>query len=340
MRVRFPLPAQAKYEERPCGALRALCGRSDHTIFAELARLILMHPKPKIIAVVGPTATGKSDLAVEIAKRFNGEIVSADSRQVYRGLDIGSGKITKREMCGIPHHLLDVADPKRQFSVAQYQRLAARAIDGIIKRGKVPIFCGGTGLYVDAVLTGTSFPAVPPNAKLRKELEKLSVTKLFEKLQKLDPSRAETIDAKNPVRLIRAIEIASVLGHVPHLGVRLPIWNVLKIGLTFPREELEKRIHARLTARLRRGMLAEARRLHAEGLSWKRMESLGLEYRFLAQFLQKKIPKDEMIRDLGTAIRNYAKRQMTWFKRDKNILWLSPADKTKILRTVEKFLMK
>lgn len=291
----------------------------------------------KIIAVVGPTASGKSALAVEIARLVGGEVVSADSRQVYTGLDIGTGKVTKREMRGIPHHLLDVASPKRTMSVVEYERLATRAICDILKRGKMPVVCGGTGLYIDAVLTDASFPAVPPNVKLRKELEKLSVTKLFEKLQKLDPSRAETIDAKNPRRLIRAIEIATALGSVPARTSAKPRYDALVIGLTLPREELQERIHTRLLARMRRGMLAEARRLHTEGLSWKRMEALGLEYRFLAQFLQKKIPKDKMIHDIGTAIRHYAKRQMTWFKRDKNILWFSPVDKTKIFATVKKF---
>lgn len=294
--------------------------------------------KPKIIAVVGPTASGKSALAVEVARLVGGEVVSADSRQVYTGLDIGTGKVTKREMRGIPHHLLDVANPKRTMSVVQYERLATRAIHDILKRGKVPVLCGGTGLYVDAVLTDASFPEVPPNATLRKNLEKLSVAELFERLQKLDSSRAETIDAKNPRRLIRAIEIATALGSVPARTVAEPRYDALVIGLTLPREEMQKRIHARLLARMRRGMVAEARRLHAEGLSWKRMESLGLEYRFLAQFLQNKITKEEMFSLLEIAIRQYAKRQMVWFKRNKNIKWFQPEDTKKVLMLVTKFL--
>ena len=295
--------------------------------------------KPKIIAVVGPTASGKSALAVEIARLVGGEIVSADSRQVYTGLDIGTGKVTKREMRGIPHHLLDVSNPKRAMSVVEYERLATRAIRDILKRGKVPILCGGTGLYIDAVLTDASFPAVPPNAKLRKELEKLSVEKLFEKLQKLDPSRAENIDAKNPRRLVRAIEIATALGRVPARTIAKSRYDALIIGLTLPREEMQERIHTRLIVRTRRGMLAEVRRLHAEGLSWKRMESLGLEYRFLAQFLQGKISKNEMLNDLEIAIRQYSKRQMVWFKRNKNIHWFHPSEQNKILKIVQKLTL-
>ncbi|HAT68310.1 MAG TPA: tRNA (adenosine(37)-N6)-dimethylallyltransferase MiaA [Candidatus Yonathbacteria bacterium] len=297
-----------------------------------------MELKTKVIAVVGPTASGKTDLAVEIARRFNGEVISADSRQVYTGLDIGTGKATKREMRGVPHHLLDVMNPKRTMSVVQYERLATRAIRDILKRGKVPIICGGTGLYIDAVLTSASFPAVPPNATLRRTLAKLSTTELFEKLSALDPERAENIDAKNPHRLVRAIEIATALGSVPSRTPATPRYDALTIGLTLPREKLGERIHARLLARMRRGMVAEVTRLRVEGISWKRLEALGLEYRFLAQFLQGKLQKDEMLRDLETAIRNYAKRQMVWFKRDKNIHWLAPNDTEKTLVTVDNFL--
>ena len=297
-----------------------------------------MEKKPKIIAVVGPTASGKSALAIEVARLVGGEVVSADSRQVYTGLDIGTGKVTKREMRGVPHHLIDVVSPKRTMSVVQYERLATRAIRDILKRGKVPILCGGTGLYVDAVLTNASFPEVPPNAKLRKELEKLSTEKLFKKLHKLDPVRAKNIDEKNPHRLIRAIEIATALGSVPARTTATEHYNTLYIGLTLPKKELVQRIHSRLLVRMRRGMVAEARHLHDTGLSWKRMESLGLEYRSLAQFLQKKISKQEMIHHLEIAIRQYAKRQMVWFKRNKNIKWFTPTDHKKVFAVVKKFL--
>lgn len=293
---------------------------------------------PKIIAIVGPTASGKSDLAVEIARQINGEIISTDSRQIYRGMDIGTGKITKREMRGVPHHLLDVANPKRQFSVAQYERLALRTIQNILKRGKVPILCGGTGLYTDAIISDLSFPTVKPDPTLRRTLSKLSPEQLFEQLQKLDPVRAENIEKTNPHRLIRAIEIATELGAVPPKANPTPRYNALMIGIAVSREKLAERISLRLIKRMRSGMLGEIKKLHKDGLSWKRMEELGLEYRFLAQFLQKKITREEMLRDLDTAIRHYAKRQMVWFKRNKTIKWFPLEEQEKILKEVHAFL--
>ena len=167
---------------------------------------------PKIIAIVGPTASGKSDLAVKIARKYNGEIISADSRQVYRGLNIGTGKITKHEMLGVPHHLLDVADPKKRFTVADFKTLADKAIADISSRGKLPIICGGTGLYIDILTSGFVLPDVPPNPTLRKKLGQKTAAQLFVILKKLDPKRAENIDQTNSVRLIRAIEIAKVFG--------------------------------------------------------------------------------------------------------------------------------
>jgi len=295
-------------------------------------------PMQKILAIVGPTASGKSDLAVEIARQINGEIISTDSRQIYRGLDIGTGKITTKEMCGIPHHLLDIARPKRQISVVQYEKRATRAVQDILKRGKVPILCGGTGLYTDAILNNLSFPASKPNPTLRRTLSKFSPAKLFEQLKKLDPIRAETIEPTNPHRLIRAIEIATELGAVPPLVVPTPRYNALIIGIAVTREKLAERIELRLHTRMRKGMLAEIRHLHEAGLSWKRMEELGLEYRFLAQFLQKKITRDEMLRDLATAIRHYAKRQMVWFKRNKAIKWFPLEEQAKIIKEVHAFL--
>ena len=188
----------------------------------------------KVLAIVGPTASGKSALAVRLARRFGGEIISADSRQVYRGLDIGTGKITKREMYGIPHHLLDVADPRQQYSAGVYAKAAQKIVRYIVQKNKLPIIVGGTGFYIDAALGTIVLPEVPPNQKLRKELTKKTSGQLFTMLQKLDPSRAKAIDRQNPVRLIRAIEIAKVLGHVPkHSNIlqNVGMFDVLKIGL-------------------------------------------------------------------------------------------------------------
>lgn len=295
-------------------------------------------PKPKLIVILGQTATGKSDLAVRLAKKFEGEVISADSRQVYKGLNIGTGKITKREMKGVPHYLLDVANPKKQFSVFFYKKLAEQAITDIYKRGKIPIICGGTGLYIDAVVNSVVLPEVEPNLKLRKQLEKKSAQELFKLLKKLDPRRAKTIDAQNPRRLIRAIEIVKALGKVPTCNLQPTTYDLLKIGLKLPDEKLRQKIHIRLFARIREGMVAEVKRLNENGLSWKRLESFGLEYKYIALYLQKKITKDEVLTKLETEIWRYAKRQNTWFKRDEKIKWFGPKEFKKVEKVTMGFL--
>jgi len=292
---------------------------------------------PKIIVVCGPTATGKSDLAVTIAKKFGGEVISADSRQVYEGLDIGSGKITKSEMKGVPHHLLDIVSPKKVFTVADFKKLATRAITDILSRENIPIICGGTGFYIQSLVDNTTLPEVAPNTELRKRLQELDLKKLFTKLKNLDPERAKTIDPDNKVRLIRAIEIAIELGQVPRLEALPPSYKVLQIGLDIEDAELKERIDVRLEKRLS-GIITEVKKLHAGGLSWKRMESLGLEYKYGAQFAQKKISKEEMIEKLNMENWHYVKRQRTWFRKDKRVKWYDPTDVKAIEKEVKKFL--
>ncbi len=279
-------------------------------------------PIQPLIAIVGPTASGKSELAVELALHFNGEVISADSRQVYRGLDVGSGKITPAEISSVPHHLLDVADPREQFSVAQYQKLAQTITTDIRCRGNIPIICGGTAQYVKSIIDGTNFPHVPPNLALRKKLNNSTIVGLFNLLQKLDPRRASEIEKDNPRRLIRAIEIATALGSVPRQSVLRPSYSVLLLGLLPPSEELRTRIHERLIKRLNHGMIEEVERLHREGLSWERFDSFGLEYRFVARYLQKLISKEEMIKGVETASWQYSRRQLTWWKHDPRVHWL------------------
>lgn len=286
---------------------------------------------PKIYVIVGPTASGKTSYSIKLAKEVNGEIISADSRQVYKGLDIGSGKVTKREMAGIPHHLLDVASPKRIFTVADFQRLANKKIKEIIARGKTPIIVGGTGFYIQAVVDNLVLPDVGPDKKLRAKLGKKTPAQLFAMLKKLDPKRARTIDSQNPVRLIRAIEIAKALGSVPPFNFsrrslpKLSEYDFEIIGLKVEQEELNKKIHDRLLERFKRGMIAEVKKIHQSGVSWKRLEQLGLEYRYVARFLHppagRKMSKQEMTEQLYREIIKYSKRQMTWFKRDKRIKW-------------------
>jgi len=287
----------------------------------------------KLIVIVGPNASGKSELAVRLAKKFsarggsafggNGaEIISADSRQVYKGLDIGSGKITKKEMQGIPHHLLDIASPKRIFTVAQYQKLALKAIKNIWQREKLPIICGGTGFYVQAVVDGLIIPEIKPDLKLRKKLEKKSTEELFNLLKRKDQRRAKEIDRHNKRRLIRALEIVEAIGRVPKLKTEPLRAEISIIGIKKSRSALKKLIHRRLIKRLKMGLLKEVGKLHRQGLSWQRLENFGLEYRFGAQLLQGKLTEKEFIAKLENAIYQYAKRQMTWFKRDKRIKWL------------------
>lgn len=297
-----------------------------------------MSSKEKVIVILGPTATGKSDLAVFLAKKFNGEIIGADSRQVYTGLDIGSGKITKKEMSGIAHHLLDVLNPKKIFTVSDFKKISEEKIDQIIKRNKIPIICGGTGFYISSITENFVIPEIKPDYVLRKKLEKLSTQKLFEMLKKLDIERSKNIDKNNKVRIIRAIEICKSIGKVPKIKIEKSKFEFLKIGLFLEKEKIKEKIKSRLQKRIKQGMIKEVENLHKKGLSYKRMIDLGLEYRYISLFLQNKIGKEEMIEKLNTEIYHYAKRQMTWFKRDKDIMWFKPEERKKIEKKTEEFL--
>jgi len=292
----------------------------------------------KIIVIVGPNASGKTGLSIKLAKKFKGEIVSADSRQVYKGMDIGTGKATEKERQGIPHYLLDIASPKTRFDVVKYKKLALRAINKIQEKNKLPILVGGTGFYIQAVIDGLIIPPIKPDWKLRKKLEKKTNQELFKMLKKLDPNRAETIEKNNPRRLIRALEIIiKSKKPVPPLQTRPPKFEVLMIGVKRNQKELRKRIKKRLLKRLKVGMIAEVKKLHnppaGRGVSWKRLEEFGLEYRYLAFFLQGKLTEQEMIERLQKEIERYAKRQMTWFKKDKRIHWISNYNQAKNLIT-------
>ena len=277
----------------------------------------------KVIVILGPTSSGKSELAVKIAEKFNGEIISADSRQVYKGMDIGTGKITKKEMKGVPHHLLDVANPKTRFTVVQYRKLALKAMDKIFEKNKISIICGGTGFYIQTIIDGIVIPQVKPDWQLRRNLEKLSTDELFNKLKKLDPKRAKTIEQKNRRRLIRALEIVEKIGPVPVLRKQPLAYPVLMLGIKKEREELKRLIKKRLLKRLKAGgMIAEVKKLQRQGVSFKRLEEFGLEYRYITKYLQGKFEHDEMIEKLQKETEHFTKRQMTWFKRDKRIHWL------------------
>ena len=269
----------------------------------------------QIIVVAGPTASGKSDFAVELALKHKGEIISADSRQVYKGLDIGTGKITKAEMKGIPHYMLDVLDANQEFSVAEYKKIALPILEDILARDKTPIICGGTGQYIDALIFTSEVPKVLPNTTLRKELEARTVESLYEELATKDRRRADMIDKKNKVRLIRALEVVASLGEVPELTpqkLRYPTtFYLLQPSRSVSRERTERR----LLKRIEGGMLEECKKLLTEGADPVWLEKLGLEYRYMSRHLRGEITYEEFVEILRHKTFQYAKRQDTWNKK-------------------------
>lgn len=274
---------------------------------------------PKLIVIAGTNASGKSGLGVALASRYSGEIVSADSRQVFRGLDLGSGKITPEETRGVPHHLVDVCAPGDFFSMHDFQRLAYAAIDDILARGKLPFMVGGTGLYVASVTEGYVMSDSAPDLQYRDYLETFSTPALYDMLVKAVPDIE--IERNNRNRVMRVLEkLHAGDDHIPH---NQPRYDCLKLGVTWDRETLKARIDERLERRLRQGMVDEVRGLMEDGVSTEFLYKLGLEYRFIAQYLTGEIPRyEDMVEQLGNAIKKFAKRQMTWFRRDKDILWL------------------
>jgi tRNA dimethylallyltransferase len=297
-----------------------------------------MSAKPKVVAVVGPTASGKTSLSIDIAKAHNGEVISADSRQVYKGLDIGSGKVTAEEMSGVPHHLLDVVEPSTLYTGADFKRDATAALEDILERNRLPIVAGGTFFYLDLLRNKLSSAPVSPNPALRATLEHCSTEELFSKLSTLDPTRAADIDAQNRHRLIRALEIVEVLGYVPKPTTHTSQYEWLIIGIDIDSESLQKNIHSRLLSRMQDGMLDEVEQLHKHGLHFERMEELGLEYRYLARHLKGDIGYETMLRELEVKIRQFAKRQKTWLKRDEAIHWFKPEERADAISKVGDFI--
>jgi len=277
---------------------------------------------PKLIVILGTTACGKSGLGVELAKHVGGEIVSADSRQVYRGLDLGTGKVTDEEMDGVPHHLLDVVSPNQSYSVAEFQRDAYAAIDDILARGKVPLLVGGTGLYVRAVAEGYTFQESQPDPVLRAQLERKSAEELYAMFRAQTGRTLSGGEEKNRHRLVRTME-KLLSGDSLTESPRAPRYEVLQLGMTYPRDVLCRRIDERLQKRLDDGMIEEVARLRAEGATDAFLEGLGLEYRYILWYLTGKLSsQDELFDELGRAIKRFAKRQMVWFKKDRDVLWL------------------
>lgn len=267
-----------------------------------------------ILAILGPTASGKTRLAVALAAKLGGEIVSADSRQVFRGMDIGSGK-DLHEYGHVPYHLIDILDAGGEFSVFDFQRRALKAFADIKSRNGSPILCGGSGLYLDAILRGYRLVEVPHNESLRAELATKSDSALIEELWRLKPGQHNSTDLLNRERTVRAIEIARGELESGTTCEAPPQLQAVTIGIRWEREELRRRITDRLRERLNNGMIEEVERLHACGIAWDRLDYYGLEYRYVGAYLRGSMDKNDMFQRLNSAIHNFAKRQGNWFRR-------------------------
>jgi tRNA dimethylallyltransferase len=296
---------------------------------------------PPLVVVLGPTASGKSALGIELARRFNGEIVSADSRQVYRGLDIGTAKVTPEERASVPHHLLDVADPCEIYTVSRFQQEAIAAINDILARGKQPFLVGGSPHYIQAVVDHLNIPRIPPQPELRAQLESRPLADLLKQLEELDPKSAASIDRSNPRRIMRALEVCLVSGKPfsEQRGIASPLYRSLLLGISWPREVLYRRIDARVDARMRQGMVQEVAGLLARGVSHERLDSFGLEYRYISRLLRGDFTSEaEMAQRLKYAIHDFTRRQLTWFRRDTRIIWLDGMDVERAVELVRQFL--
>ncbi len=284
---------------------------------------------PNLLVVLGPTASGKSTLGITLAQRLHGEIVSADSRQVYRGMDIGTAKITPEERALVPHHLLDVVDPQEVYTVSQFQRDAIVAINDILARGCQPLLVGGSPHYIQAVVDHLDIPQVPPQPELRAQLETRPLAELLTQLEALDPQSATTIDRSNPRRVIRALEVSIISGKPFSQQKRTlqPLYRCLLLGIQWPREVLYRRIDVRVDERIQQGMVQEIRDLLEQGVSHERLEVFGLEYRFISRWLRGEfVSEAEMIQRLKYAIHDFTRRQLTWFRREKRIVWIEGDD--------------
>lgn len=287
---------------------------------------------PKILVIVGPTASGKTRMAVELAQRHNGEVISADSMQIYRTMDIGTAKPTQEEMGGIPHHMIDVVDPEEDFSVARYVEMAARCVDDVLARGKLPIVAGGTGLYIDSLLSGRTFAPFSPDSALRGELEREMADKggaaMLEELAKVDPEAAQRLHPNDHKRIIRALEVYRSTGktitqHNRETQAIPPRYDALTIGLAFQdRQAMWRRIDQRVDEMVAAGLEDEVRRLLTSGISPKCTAMQAIGYKEFTQALSGEMTWKEAAEVVKLRSRQYAKRQLTWFGRNPNTRWV------------------
>lgn len=318
----------------------------------EEEKIILASPSPlgfvssPLLAIVGPTAVGKTALSLQIAQHFNGEIISADSRQIYRGLDIGTAKATPEERASVPHHLIDVVNPDEVLTLAEFQERAYTAIAAIQQRGLLPLLVGGTGQWVQAVVEGWGVPRVPPDpelrARLEAEAEALGPAAFHAKLVAVDPLAAQKLDARNVRRVIRALEVYHKTG-VPisqHQRKTPPPYRILQLGLTMPREALYRRIDERIDRMLTTGLLDEVKRLFEAGYGWDLPAMSGLGYRQMGQYLRGEIGLEEAVALIKKETRRFVRQQYNWFRLDESrIRWFEvPEDLEVIYQTIAEFL--
>lgn len=297
--------------------------------------------KPEVLVIVGPTASGKTAVSIELAKRLNGEIVSADSMQIYKKMDIGSAKPTKEEMEGIPHYMIDVVDATEKFNVAKYKEMAEKCIDEILAKGKLPIIVGGTGLYVSTLTNGVEFANIESDIAYREELTKIAdeengIDILYNKLKEVDMESAEVIEKNNVRRVIRALEIYKVTGktktELDRASIKELKYDYKIFGMLWDRKKLYDRIDKRVDIMIDMGLLEEVKTLSEKEISSTAIQGLG--YKEIIEYLDNKVTLDEAIEKIKSETRKYAKRQMTWFKRDKNIVWLDAESREDVVEFI------
>jgi len=303
---------------------------------------------PKLVVILGPTAAGKTSWGLRLAKELNGEIIGADSRQIYKKMDIGTAKpegewkrngLRRSYMVDdVPHHIIDILDPGKQFSVAEFRDKAVKYVKLIQKNKKVPLLVGGTGLYISALVDNLHIPRVSPNKKLRQSLEEKSVAELFELFEKMDPEGAKEIDKKNKRRLLRALEVCIMSGE-PFSAQKKkgdPLFDVLQIGVEVDRDELYARIDTRVDDMIKQGLVKEVGQLMKQKYAWHLPSMSGVGYRQFQEYFDGEKNIDECIDLLKRDTRRFARRQLTWFRRDKRIEWFSEYEQAK--RRIQDFL--
>lgn len=292
-------------------------------LFSTIRDFLSSRDRP-LIVILGPTASGKTALSLDIAREFDCEVISADSRQVYRHMDIGTDKIMPDERAGISHHMIDIADPDERFTVADFKSQACAVIEDILRRGKVPILCGGTGLYIRSIVENFDIPE-GENFDLRRTLYDRLTTegaeKLHEELRRMDPESARKIDPRNHRFLVRALEINHMRGGPKNDRKKPPLFDILQIGVAREREELHRLINKRIIGQIERGLVNEVRKLLDMGYAPDLASMTSLGYREIVQYLRGEISLDKAIELIKRHTRQYAKRQLTWFRRDRDVTW-------------------